>query len=175
MIAYVICTIHGLEKGLIVHVFVHIRSKNGPYILHTLHKNFTYWMQFKFFILSGYVLLREGPFHIVNCLKLFDFTLFFVYTLKLLKGPRWHISLLYFEKHMTCSGACGSRVVHQLSTFKQNNAKTKCESLRGAPPYLWKKGARGPKRQPCSPSLISIPALNYIQKKEQASLYNTRS
>jgi len=44
-------------------------------------------MQFKFFILSGNLLLRESPFQIVNCLKLFDFTLFFVYTLKLLKAP----------------------------------------------------------------------------------------
>jgi len=35
-----------------------------------------------FFILSGSLLLRESPFHIVNCLKLFDFTLFFVYILK---------------------------------------------------------------------------------------------
>jgi len=133
--------------------------------------------------LSGKLLLRESPFHIVNCLKLFNFTLFFVYTsgsqtfssryphqgsdyillpsifwvvkrkqiviiqistavfvpryppkyrilppggnlppvweplvytLKLLKGRLWHIFLLYFEKHMTFSRNCGSRVVHQL-------------------------------------------------------------
>jgi len=44
-------------------------------------------MQFYIFILSGNLLLRESTFHIANCLKLFDFTLFFVYTLKLLKGP----------------------------------------------------------------------------------------
>jgi len=79
--------------------------------------------------LFGNLLLRESPFYIVNCLKLFDFTLFFVYTLKLLKGPLWHIFLLYFEKHMTCSRACGSRVVHQLS----NKTKTKRESLKEGP------------------------------------------
>jgi len=60
------------------------------------------------------LLLRESQFHIANCLKLFSFTLFFVYTLKLLKGPLWHIFLLYFEKRMTFSRACGARVVHQL-------------------------------------------------------------
>jgi len=45
-----------------------------------LHKNFTCWKQFKFFILSGNLLLRVSPLHIVNCLKLFNFTLFFVYS-----------------------------------------------------------------------------------------------
>jgi len=68
-------------------------------------------MQFYIFILSGNLLLRESTFHIANCLKLFDFTLFFVYTLKLLKGPLWHIFLLCFEKRMTCSRTCGA--VHQ--------------------------------------------------------------
>jgi len=112
---YVVCTIYGLEKGPVALVFVHVTSKNGPYILHMLQKNFTCWKQFKLFILSGNLLLHESPFHVVNCLKLFDFTLCFVYTLKLLKDPSWHIFLLCFEKHMTCSKACGSRVVHQLS------------------------------------------------------------
>ena len=31
--------------------------------------------------------MRESPFHIVNCFKSFDFKLFFVYTLNLLKAP----------------------------------------------------------------------------------------
>jgi len=47
------------------------------------------------------LLLRESPFHIVTCLQLLDFTLFFVYTLKLSKAPLWHIFLLWFEKHLT--------------------------------------------------------------------------
>jgi len=112
---YVICTTYGLEKGPNAPMFVHVTSKKGPYILHMLHKYyFTCRKQFKFFILSGNLLLRENPFHTANCLKLFDFTLFFVYTLKLLKGRLWPIFLLCFEKHMTCSRACGSRVVHQL-------------------------------------------------------------
>jgi len=72
---YVICTIYGLEKGPLAPMSVHVTSKNDPYILHMLHKNFTFWKQLKFFILSGNLLLRESPFHVVNCLKLFDFTL----------------------------------------------------------------------------------------------------
>jgi len=39
--------------------------------------------------LSGYLLLRESPFHIVNCLKSFDF-------LKLLSGPIWHMMHIIF-------------------------------------------------------------------------------
>jgi len=126
------------------------------------------------FIFSGNMLLRESPFHIVNCLKFFDFTLFFVYTLKL-KAPLifcfiFALFLLYFEKHMTCYGACGSRVVHQLlnKSMQKLNAKF---SKRG-PAISLKKG--GPRRQPCSPSLTSTTALNYTQKKElMASFYNT--
>jgi len=38
------------------------------------------------YILFGNLLLRESPFHIVNY-----FELFFVYTLKLLRGHFWHI------------------------------------------------------------------------------------
>ena len=56
-------------------MFVHVTSKKDPCILHMLHKYFTCWKHFKFFILSGNLLLRESPFHIINCLKLFDFTL----------------------------------------------------------------------------------------------------
>jgi len=41
--------------------------------------------------LSANLLLRESPLHIVNCLKLVDFTFFFVYTSMLLKDPLWHI------------------------------------------------------------------------------------
>jgi len=78
-------------------------------------------------------------------------------------------SLLYFEKHMTCSRACGSRVVHQL--LNRTTQKLMRKSPWGAPRHLWKKGA--PRRQPCSPFLISTPALNYIQKKELPSFYNT--
>jgi len=119
--------------------------------------------------LSANFLLRESPFHIVNSLKLFYFTLFFVYTSKLLKGPLWHTFLLYFEKHMTCSRACGSRVVHQL--LNRTMQKLMRKSPWRVPRHLWKKGA--PRRQPCSPFLISTPGLNYIQKKELASFCNT--
>ena len=89
-LSYVICTINSLEKGPLA-LFVHVTSKKRPYILHMLHKNFTRWKQFKFFILSANLLLRENPLHIVNCLKLVDFTFFCVYTSMLLKDPLWHI------------------------------------------------------------------------------------
>jgi len=143
--------------------------KKCPYVLHILHKNFTCWKQFKFFILSGNFLLRESPFHIVNCLKVFNFTLFFVYTLKLLKGPIWHVFLLYFEKHITFSRACGSREVHQLlnKTMEKLSAKV---SKRGLVTSL-KKGGPQPTALLAFPN--SNPALNYIQKKELASFYNT--
>jgi len=145
---YVICTIYGLEKEPLAPIFVHVTSKQFPYILHMLHINFTCWKQIKFFTLSRNLVLRESPFHIVNCLKLFDFTLFFVYTLKLLKGPLWHIFLLYFEKHMTCSRACGSRVVHQLLNKAMQKLSAKV-SKRG-PATSLKKGA--PRRPPRSPN-----------------------
>jgi len=51
---------------------------------------------------SANLVLRESPFLIVNCLKSFDFKLFFVYTLNVLKGLFWHVCilfLLYFDKH----------------------------------------------------------------------------
>ena len=150
-------------------MLVHVTSYRGPYILHMLHKNFTCWKQFKFFILSENLLLRESPFHIVTCLQLSDFTLFFVYTLKLLKAPLWHIFLLCFEKHMTCFRACGSRVVHQLLNKTMPNISA--QSQRGAPRHLWKRGA--PRRAPRSPPLISTPALDYVKKEELASFYET--
>jgi len=155
-----------LKKGPFPQCLFTLHEKS-PYILHMLHKNFTCWKQFKFFILSGNLLLRDSPFHTVNCLKLFDFTLFFVYTLKLLKGPLWHIFLLYFEKHIF--RACGSRVVHQL--LKKIMQKLRAKVSKRGPATSLKK--RAPRRQPCSPFQISTPALNYIQKKELVSFYNT--
>jgi len=55
-------------------------------------------------MLSWNLLLRESQFHFVNCLKSFDFKLFFVHALKLMRGYVWHICmkfLFYFDKHMT--------------------------------------------------------------------------
>ena len=98
-------------------------------------------MQFKFFILSGNLLLRESPFQIVNCLKLFDFTLFFVYTLKLLKAPLAHIFALFWKTYDLLQSL---RLQSGSSAFKQNNAKTKCESLKEGPAISLKKG--GPRR-----------------------------
>jgi len=132
---YVICTIYNLEKGPVA-LFVHVTSKKRPYILHMLHKNFTRWKPFKFFILSANLLLRENPFHIVNYLKLLDFTLFFVYTLMLLKGLLWLISVLLWKTYDFLQSL---RLQSGSSAFKQNNAKTKCDSLEEEPCDIFKK------------------------------------
>jgi len=161
-----------LKKGPLPLCLFTLDQKNGPFVSHMLHKNSTSRMQFEFFIFSGNLLLRESPFHIVNCLKFFDFTLFFVHTLKLLKGPLIFFALfvLYFEKHMTCYGACGSRVDHQLLNKSMQNLSAQF-SKRG-PAISLKKG--GPRRQPCSPSLTSTTAVNYTQTEAlMASFYNT--
>jgi len=88
-------------KEPLPHIFLHDTSKRGPYISHMLQKKFTCRNKFNYLILSGNLFLRKNPFRNVNCLKSFDFALFFVYTLKLLKNPAWHNSLLYFEKIMS--------------------------------------------------------------------------
>jgi len=63
-------------------------------------------------------------FHIVLCLHI-----------KVVKGPSWHIFLLCFEKHMTCS-----RVVHQLSNKTMQKISAKA-SKSGSATSL-KKGGR---------------------------------
>ena len=64
-----------------VDIRIYLSSRDKPprkvaYVLHMLYRNFIRWKQVKFFVLSGISLLRESPFHTVNCLKSFDFTLF---------------------------------------------------------------------------------------------------
>jgi len=66
-------------------------SENGLYFTHAIQKLYSLKASVIFFILSGNLLLREGPFHTVNCLQSFVFKLFFTYTLDLLKVPFWHI------------------------------------------------------------------------------------
>jgi len=70
---------------------------------------------------------------------------------------------------MTFSITCGSRVVHQL--LNKTMQKLSAKVLKRGPATSLKKGA--PRRQPCSLSLISTPAFNYIQKEELASFYST--
>jgi len=65
--------------------------RNGLYILHILYKKLYSLKSSLIFILFGKLLMREGPFHIVNCVKSFDFKLFLVYILDLLAAPFWHI------------------------------------------------------------------------------------
>jgi len=73
--------------------------------------------------LYGNSLLPESPLHIVNCLKSFDFELFFVYTL-VVEGPHLHINFAVASELIKY----GIRVIR----FYENNAKTKCETLKGA-------------------------------------------
>ena len=116
IVQFVICHLHNTWpwKRICCRYVSSRYIKQGPlYLTHATQK-FYLLKAIQIFILSGSLLLRESPFHTVNCLKLFDFTLFFIYALKLLKAPLWHIFLLCFEKHMTCCRVCGSWVVHQL-------------------------------------------------------------
>jgi len=53
-------------------------QKEGLYFTHDIHKHYS--LKVKFFILSGNLLLRESIIYAVNCLKSFDFKLFFVHT-----------------------------------------------------------------------------------------------
>ena len=145
IVQFVSCHLHNIVlKKDPLPLFVHVTSKKCPYILHMLHKNFACWKQFKFFISSGNLLLRESPFDIVNCLKLFDFTSFFVYTLKVIKGPpSTHIFALFWKTYDLLQSG--------LSSFKQNNAKTMGESLR--------KGSRdiSEKRGPQDDRFVRLP------------------
>jgi len=136
-----------------------------------LHKNFICWNQFNVFHFVWKFTSAWKSISHCKFLKLFDFTLFFVYTLQLLKAPLAHIFALFWNTYDLLQSV---RFQGGSLAFKQSNAKTKYESLRGASRHLWKKGA--PRRPPRSApiiSAISTPALNYIRKKELASFYNT--
>jgi len=62
-------------------IFVHGISKKGPeHLVHAVQK--LHWLKTSCIFLSGNLLLRESPFHSLNCLKSFDFELLFVCTLK---------------------------------------------------------------------------------------------
>jgi len=65
--------------------------RKGPYIFCICYTKNDSLKASLILILSGNLILHEGPFRIVNCLKSIDFKLFFVYTLNLLKVPFWHI------------------------------------------------------------------------------------
>jgi len=75
-------------------------QKKSPYILRLLYRNFIHGNQL---ILSGNLLLRENSYHIANCLKSFNFELFFVCQLKFSMGSLVHLHtmFLYLEKSMT--------------------------------------------------------------------------
>jgi len=122
-----------LKKGpLLLYLFM-LHQKKTP-VFYTCYTKILLAESNLNFSLSENLLLHENPFHIVNCLKFFEFTLFFVYTLKLFKAPLWHIFFCFILKNMTCSRACGSRVVHQL--LNKTMQKPSAKSRRGAPQHL---------------------------------------
>ena len=156
-----------LKKGPLPPMFVHVTSKKGPifYICFTnillAESNLNFYFDWKFASawksISHCKLFEVIWLNIVLCLHI-----------KFVKGPPLaHIFALFWKTYDLLQSV---RLQSGSSAFKHNNAKTKCESLKEGPPrHLWKMGA--PSRQPCSPSLLSTPALN-IQKKELASFYN---
>jgi len=84
-------------------VFVQVISKKEPlYFALALQKLYSR-KSVKFVILSGNLLLRENSYHIANCLKSFNFELFFVCQLKFSMGSLVHLHtmFLYLEKSMT--------------------------------------------------------------------------
>jgi len=88
--------------------------------------------------------------------------MFFVYTIKLLKGLLWHIFLLYFEKHMTFSKACGSRVVHQL--LNKTMHKPSAKVSKRDPASSLKKG--GPETTALL-AFLNIHPCSQLHKKER--------
>jgi len=94
------------------------------------------------FSFCGNLLLRESPFNIANCLKPFDFNLFFVYTLRLyIKTYDLLQSLLLVA-------------LEWFFSFLTKYCKNKTETLKGWPHGISVKG--GGRRPPHSPTPISI-------------------
>ena len=122
--------------------------KKGPYILHMLHKNFTCWKQFKFFIVWK---IASAWKPISHC-KLFEviwFYIVFCLHIKVAKRPPLtHIFALFWKTYDFLQSL---RLQSGSSAFKQNNAKIKCESR--------KEGLRdiSEKRGPRDDSLVRLP------------------
>ena len=129
--------------------------KKGPYILHMLHKNFTVFAESN---LNFYFAWKfASPWKSISHCKLFEVIWMYIVLclhIKFVKGPPSAL-LLYFEKHMTCSRACGSRVVHQLSNRTAQKLSGKV-SKRGPATSLKKGGPETtalfafPNIHPCS-------------------------
>ena len=124
-------------QGWILYLGVRSKLSEREPILHMLFRNFIRWKQVKFFILPGNLLLRENPFHILKCLKSYDFKLFFFYTLKLLWGPYVTLHIIFLK--------CGSGVINK--HFNKAMQKHSVKLSNGGRPH--------------SPSLISNPDYMY--------------
>ena len=85
-----ICSLLHTRVGIRIEV-PEANSEMGSIFLHLLYRNFIRRKRAKFFNMSGYLLLRESQFQIVNFFEVISFKLFFFYTLKLLSAPFWHI------------------------------------------------------------------------------------
>ena len=143
------------------------QCNSASYTKILLHQNFACWKQLKFF---HFVWKSASAWKSISHCKLFEVIWFYIVLclhIKVAKRPPLtHIFALFWNTYDFLQSL---RLQSGSSAFKQSNANTKCESLKEGSATSLKKGA--PRRQPCSPSLISTPALNYVQTKELASFY----
>ena len=170
IVQFVICHLHNIWpwKSAPCPCLFTLHQKRPLYFKHATQK----FCSLKAIYIFSFVRKFASAWKSISHCKLFEVVWFYIVLclrIKVVKGTPLAHFLLYFKKHMTCSRACGSRVVHQL--LNKTMQKLSAKVSKRVPRHLWKKGA--PRRQPCSPSAISTPALNYIQKKELASFYDT--
>jgi len=99
-----ICSLLHTRVGIRIEV-PEANSEMGSIFLHLLYRNFIRRKRAKFFNMSGYLLLRESQFQIVNFFEVISFKLFLFLHIKVVERPvlaHLHISFLYFGKHKTC-------------------------------------------------------------------------
>jgi len=107
-------------------------------------------MQVKFFILPESLLQLESLFHTANCLKSFDFKLFFVYALR--KPPLAHLHIIFAvcSKINDWLQSLLNAALEWFTSFLTKQCRNyKCEILKGGPTTSLKKGVlRRPFRWP---------------------------
>jgi len=97
-----------------------------------LYKNVIWRKQVKIFVLSGNLLVRETQFHVVSCLKSFDFKLFFVCTG--VEEPllfAWNFCFILSNTWLASELTYGSRVINY--AFYKTLQKLSTELSKGGP------------------------------------------
>ena len=145
--------------------YMALKKDSLPICLFTLHQKrapifYTYYTKIslaKSNLNFHFAWKFASPWKSISHCKLFEVIWFYIVLclhIKVVEGPPLAL-LLCFEKHMTCSRACGSRVVHQLlnKTMQKLSAKV---SKRGHATSLKKGGPETtalfafPNIHPCS-------------------------